>query len=121
MCKDYKNYLIKEIKKYKKEEIKFGKTLKFHMGRMGISKEEIKKEIFDFRKYLFGIKQEISGEIRYNLYIFRKKRRWERYVITFRKNKIRIITSIPIGNRTIKKVKKNYLKKFKKNLCVDLE
>ena len=114
MCKDYSNFIIKKLKKYSLRDFEIGKTMEFHIKRSGKQVEDIKKEILNKKNLRIAIKQEISGETRYNLYFVYNKRKGIKYTITFRGNKIRLITTIPLGRKTLKKLEKQLKRKFKK-------
>jgi len=121
MCKNYLNFIKKEVKKYSQEKIELGKTAEFHIKRGGKSLSEIKDEILNCNFLKAVSKEEISGEVRYTLYFIYTKRRGIRYTITFRGNKLRLITTIPLGRRTLQKVEKKLKKTFKKEDPLGLE
>ncbi len=109
MVKDYSEEVKKLIKKYKKEDIVFGKEIDFLLKRIGISREEIEKEILDCKNLSLTEKQVKEGEIRYALFFIYSKRKGRQYIITFREKELRVITIFPLGRKTIKRYKKKGL------------
>lgn len=104
---DYSGEVKELIRKYKKEQIVFGKTLDFISARIKISKEEIEEEILNCNSLVFTEKQTKNDEERYALYFVYSRKRGRKYVITFRDNVLRIITIFNLGRKTLKK----YVKK----------
>ncbi|MBT4651761.1 hypothetical protein HOC13_04550 [Candidatus Woesearchaeota archaeon] len=111
--KDPRNFILKEIKRYKRENIYFGKTFEIvKKQHSDIPSERILKNILIEGKNLeFAEIQEISKETRYTLYFVFSEKNGIRYSLTFRDKKVRIITVHKIGKRTLKKY---YKKRFKK-------
>ena len=109
MEEDYSIELKELLKRYSKEEIEFGKPEKFILPRIKATKEEIQEEILNCDNLSFVQKQEKDGEIRYALFFVYNKRKGRQYIITFRDNKIRMITVFPLGRKTLRKYKKKGL------------
>ena len=107
MEKDYSNEVREILKKYKKEDIIFGKRLDPLMSRIKSNKQEVEEEILNCNNLSLTEKQNKSGEIRYRLYFLYSNKKGKGYVITFRDTNLRIITIFPLGRKTIKK----YMKK----------
>ncbi|MCK5624316.1 hypothetical protein KAI04_00560 [Candidatus Pacearchaeota archaeon] len=114
MCKNYIDFINKEFKKCSAEEIEIGKTAEFHIKRGRKSLSEIKKELLNCNSLKVANKEKISGETRYTLYFIYTRRKGTRYTITFRGEKIRLITTIPLGKKSIQKAEKKLKKTFKK-------
>ncbi len=109
MTKDYSEEVMQLIKNYKKENIVFGKEIDFLVKRIGISKEEIEKEILDCKNLFLTEKQFKDGETRYALFFIYGKRKGRQYVIIFREKEMRIITIFPLGRKTLKRYTKKGL------------
>lgn len=109
MEKDYSNEVKDIIKKYKKEDIIFGKRLDSLMSRVKSNKQETEDEILNCNNLSLTEKQNKGGEIRYKLYFLYSNKKGRGYVITFRDANLRIITIFPLGRKTIKKYKKKGL------------
>ena len=107
--KDYSGEVKKLIQNYKSGGIVFGKDVDFILKRIKSNRENIEKEIFTCKNLYHTDKQEKDNEIRYSLYFIYSQRKGRQYVLTFRDNNIRIITTFPLGRRTIKKYKKKGL------------
>lgn len=122
MCKDYLILIKEKFKAYSEQDFEVGKTAEFHISRGGKTISEIKKEILSC-KFLKAVnKEEKSGEERYTLYFIYNKRKGMRYTITLRGKNIRLITTIPMGSKTIQKADRTLKKKFKKmNLLDNIE
>lgn len=102
---------IKEIlKKYKKEQIRYGKPLNYLLLRNNATKEELEKGLFDFKYLEFCEMQRRQGEIRYALYFVYSRRRGRVYVIKPTEKELKIITIYPIGKLTLRRYRK---KRFK--------
>lgn len=110
MERDYSEELKNLIKKYKKEDIEYGKPLDYLLFRNKAAKEKIEKEIFECKNLEFTEKQERNREIRYVLYFVYSRKKGRAYILKFNK-KIRVITIYPIGKRTLRRYRK---KRFKK-------
>ena len=110
MVEDYSKEVKELIKANIKNGFEYGKSEKYLSYRVGATKGEIEKEIADCQNLTYTDKRNIDGEIRYTLYFVYNKRKGKVYSITFRE-KIRIITTFPLGKRTIKKY---FKKRFKK-------
>jgi len=109
MAKNYSEEVKEIIKRYKKEDIEFGKEIDFLLNRIRVNKIEIEEEILGCKNLSFVQKQIKNSEIRYALFFIYGKRKGRKYVITFRKSKLRVITIFPLGRRTIKKYRKKGL------------
>ncbi len=107
--KDYSKEVIELIKRYRKENIIFGKAWDFLYRRVKISEEEVKKEILNCKNLAFAEEQIKNGEKRYALFFIYGGKRGRKYVINFRCFQIRIITIIPLGRTTIKRYRKKGL------------
>lgn len=90
------------IKKYKREDIEFGKPMNIISHDIHLTEEQIKDELFSLKDITCTAKQNVSGEIRYVIYFVYGKVKGRAYTLTFR-NKIRVITVIPLGKRTLRK------------------
>jgi len=111
MGKDYSNEVKTLLNSFKERGFEFGKPMKLLNFKSGLFENEMKEELFNFDYLVFTEKQDRSKEIRYALYFVYNKRKGRVFVITFR-NKIRIITIYPLGQKTLKKY---YKRKFKKD------
>lgn len=109
MIKDYSKEVKDLVKKYKKENIEYGKPFDFLLKRVKANKEEVEEEILGCKNLSLTQKQTKDREIRYALFFVYSKRKGRQYVITFRENKIRIITIFPLGRKTIKRYNKKGL------------
>ena len=108
MTKNYKEEVTNLIQKYKKQDIEFGKDINILLRRIKATKEEVETEILTHNNLVHVEKQEKDKEIRYGLYYLYSRKKGRKYVITFR-DKLRIITIIPLGKRTLKKYRKKGL------------
>ena len=97
------------LRKYKKEDIEFGKSLDFLLSRLKTTKDKIEGEILNCDKLSFIEEQSKDNETRYALFFIYDKRKGREYVITFRNNKLRIITIFPLGRKTLIKYRKKGL------------
>ncbi len=109
MVKDYSNEVKILIKRYRKEDIEYGKGLDFLIRRLNTKKEEIDNDILNCNNLSLTEKQLKNGEIRYALFFMYSRRKGRKYVITFRESKLRIITIIPLGKKTLKRYRKKGL------------
>ena len=108
-CK--KNY-SKEVKEFIKscdKEIVFGKPLELLCWRNRCTLEDIKEDLFK-REANYVHLQNRDNETRYILYHIYSEKKGRAYVITFRGNKIRVITIYPIGTKTLIRYKKRRFK-----------
>jgi hypothetical protein len=121
MSENYTDFIKKEFEKYSEEDFDIGKTAEFHISRGGKSISDIKKELLNCKFLKAVSREDISGEERYILYHIYNKRRGIKYIITFRNKRIRLITTIPLGRRTILKAEKILEKRFKKINPFDLK
>jgi len=110
MKEDYSEEVKKLIKKYKKEEIEYGKPFGYLLFRNKATKEEIEKEIINCENLEFTEKQKKKEEVRYLLYFVYSRKRGRAYVLKFGK-KLRIITIYPLGKRTLRRYRKRRFKK----------
>ena len=108
--KDYSKEVKEIIKQYEKEDIEYGKSLDFFVRRLKVEKDEIDNEILACENLFFTEKQLRNGEVRYALFFVYSRRNGRKYVVMFKKSKLRIITVIPLGKRTLKKYRKKDLK-----------
>ncbi|MFH1151874.1 MAG: hypothetical protein V1788_01985 [Nanoarchaeota archaeon] len=108
MKKNYSEELKLLIEKYKEKGFEWGKPIDYIEFRNGCSREDMEKEILDYKNVEFVEKQS-EGETRYKLYFVYNSKTGRVYVIKFTE-KIRIITVYPIGRQTLK----YYKRKFKK-------
>ncbi len=106
---NYSNEVKELIKKYKKEDIVFGKPLDFLVSRVKSTKEKIEDEILSCDNLTFTEKQIKDDEIRYSLFFIYSKKKGRKYSITFRDSTLRVITIFPLGRRTLKKYRKKGL------------
>jgi len=109
MEKDYSKEVKEIIKKYKKEDILFGKPEDLLISRIKSNRQEVENEILSCSNLSLTEKQEKGGETRYRLYFIYSRKKGREYVITFRDNNLRIITIFPLGRKTIKKYRKKGL------------
>ncbi|MEK6833610.1 MAG: hypothetical protein AABY32_06205 [Nanoarchaeota archaeon] len=109
MKRDYSNEIKEMIRQYKKESIEYGKDLNLFLRRLKVTKEEIDEEILKCDSLSFTEKQIKENEIRYALFFVYSKRKGRKYVITFREPRLRIITTFPLGKRTLRKYRKKGL------------
>ncbi len=109
MKQDYSGEVKELIKKYKKEDIVYGKGLDFFIRRIKAGKEEIENEVLNCNDLSLTERQLKDGEIRYALFFIYSKRKGRKYVINFREAKLRIITIIPLGRKTLTRYKKKGL------------
>lgn len=109
MIKNYSEELKELIEKYKEKGFEWGKPIEYMEFRNGCSREEMEKEVLDYKNVEFVEKQREQGEKRYKLYILYSSKTGRVYILKFTK-KIRIITVYLIGKQTLK----NYKGKFKK-------
>ena len=108
MPKDYSEELKEMIKKHKDKGFRYAKPIDFLLERISDTKENIEKELIDFKGLKFCEKQERKGETRYLLYYIYSNRNERVYAIAF-EDKIVIITIFPIGKKTLKKCKKKFI------------
>ena|SRR3989344_1999981 len=108
MAKNYLGELKELIERYKEKGFRYAKPIDFLLERINDTKENIEKELIDFKDLKFYEKQERKGEIRYTLYYVYSNRKGRVYVIAF-ENKIVIVTIFPIGKKTLKKYKKKFI------------
>ena len=92
MEKDYSKEVKEIIKKYKKEDIVFGKPADSLISRIKSNRQEIESEILSCANLSLTKKQEKDGEIRYKLFFVYSRKKGREYVITFRDDNLRIIT-----------------------------
>lgn len=109
MEKDYSNEVRDLIQKHKKGDISFGKSLNFLLSRIKLNQEEVEEEIFNCNNLVFTEKQIRNEEIRFALYFVYSRKRGRKYILTFKENKLKIITAFPLGRKTLKKYKKKGL------------
>jgi len=107
MGKDYSSEVKELIKKYKKEDIAYGKRLDLLLSRIGATQEEVENEILNCETLRFAEKQEKDGEARYALFFIYSNKRGRIYLITFRDRSLRVITIIPLGRLSVRR----YLKR----------
>ena len=114
MENDYTDFLKEKLKEYNIETFEIGKTAEFHIKRAKKEISLIKEEIINMKFLKLVTKEKISGEIRYNLYFVYSKKKGMKYTITLRNKNIRLITTIPLGRRTLRKTGNKLKKTFKK-------
>ncbi|HLC31660.1 MAG TPA: hypothetical protein VJK51_03255 [Candidatus Nanoarchaeia archaeon] len=103
MLKEDVKQFKKKVREYKKEDIIFGKSLEILLSRIKAAKEQVETEIMSCNHLILVEKQVKDNEIRYGLFFIYGRKKGRKYVITFRDNKIRIITVFPLGRKTLKK------------------
>lgn len=108
-----KDFLV-ILKKYKPNNVEFGKDLEYLCFRNNCTKEELIKEILSLDNLSFVIEQKRQGEDRFVLYFIYHKSKGRVYVLRFYPEKIRIVTIFPIGKRTLNKYFKQKFKKEEK-------
>ena len=108
MPKNYSEELKELIEKYKEKGFRYAKPIDFLLERIGDTKENVEKELIDFKDLKFCEKQERKGETRYTLYYVYSNKKGRIYAIAFEDN-IVIITIFPIGKKTLKKCKKKFI------------
>jgi len=108
MTKDYSEELKELIDKYKNKGFRYAKPINFLLERIGDTKENVEKELIDFKDLKLCEKQERKGEKRYILYYVYSNRKGRVYAIAF-EDKIVIVTIFPIGKKTLKKYKKKFI------------
>jgi predicted kinase len=109
MEKDCSDEVKDLVKKYKKEDIVFGKPLDLLLSRVKIDKAEVEEEILSCDNLSLVEKQIKDSEIRYKLFFVYSRKKGREYVVTFRDNNLRIITIFPLGRKTLKKYRKKGL------------
>ena len=109
MKEDYSDEVKNFIKKYTQYDFEYGKDLKFLTKRMGATQEEINNEILNCDNLSFANKQIKDSETRYALFFIYNKKEGRKYIITFREQKLRIITAFPLGRKTLKRYRKKGL------------
>jgi hypothetical protein len=109
MPKDYSEEVKDLIEKYKDKGFQWGKPIDYLEFRNGNSREEMEKDLLDYKNVVFVAKQKEQEETRYKIYMVYSSRTGRVYVLKFT-DKIRIITVYPLGKTTLK----NYKAKFKK-------
>jgi len=105
--KDYSEEVKELIKKYKDNGFRYAKPIDFLLERISGTKEDIEKELMDSKDLQFCERQIRKGETRYTLYYVYSNKKGRVYAITF-EDKIVIITTFPIGRKTLKKHKKKF-------------
>jgi len=108
MPEDYINEVKKLIEKHKENGFRYAKPIDFLLERIGDTKENVEKELTNFKYLKFCEKQERKGETRYTIYYVYSNRKGRVYVIAF-EDKIVIVTIFPIGKKTLKKCKKKFI------------
>ena len=108
MPKNYSEELKELIEKYKEKGFRYAKPIDFLLERIGDTKENVEKELIDFKDLKFCEKQERKGETRYTLYYVYSNKKGRIYAIAFEDN-IVTITIFPIGKKTLKKCKKKFI------------
>ena len=98
-----------KLKTYKKENIEFGKSLDILLSRIKESKANVEEEILNCNNLYFVEKQVRDREVRYSLFFIYNSKKGREYIITFRLDKIRIITIFPLGRKTLRKYRKKGL------------
>ena len=100
---------LKEVKKllsgYSKEDVIFGKTEAYILERIGATKKEVEDDLFTTENLEFVEEQKRSNETRYALFFIYSRKSGRVYVVKL-DDKIRIITTYPLGKRTISKYHK---------------
>lgn len=99
------------IEKYKDSGFEYGKEISYLEKRNSCSIKEINDEILFLSNVAKIEKQTKGGEDRYAVFFVYSRNKGRAYAVTFR-DKIRIITTYPIGRKTLKKY---FRKRFKKN------
>ncbi len=108
MKKDYFEEVKELLRNYELDDIEYGKPLNLLLSRIKVSKEEVQKELLQHHNLVYTEKQERGGEVRYALFFIYSNGKGRLYTITFR-NKIRVITIIPLGKTSVKGIKKEDL------------
>ncbi len=108
MVKNYSEELKELINKFKDNGFRYAKPVDFLLERISDTKENVEKELIDFKNLKFCEKQERKGETRYTLYYVYSNRKGRVYAIAF-EDKIVIVTMFPIGKKTLKKYRKKFI------------
>jgi len=108
MAKDYIKEVKRLIEEYKDKGFRYAKPVDFLLERISDTKENIEKELLDFKDLKFCEKQERKGETRYTMYYVYSNRKGRVYALAF-EDKIVIVTIFPIGKKTLKKCKKKFI------------
>lgn len=107
---DYTGEVKELIKKYKKEDIVFDKTLKYLCERNIADENEFKEEIINCNDIAYTEKQERFQGTRYALFFIYNKKKGRCYVLEFN-TQIVVVTIFPLGRRTLRRYKsKRFIK-----------
>ena len=107
---DFSEQVKELIGKYEKEQIKFAKNKEILLKRIKASESEVKEEILGCENLEYTEKQKKDNEARYVLFFVYSKKRGRIYVLTFSGSELIIITTFPMGRKTLIRYRK---KRFK--------
>jgi len=108
MSEDYIEEVKRLIEEHKENGFRYAKRLDLLLDRISDTKENVEKELLDFKDLKFCKKQERKGEIRYTLYYIYSNKKGRIYALAF-EDKIVVITMFPVGRKTLKKYKKKFI------------
>jgi len=104
---NYKEEVINQLKRYSADHIVFTKKdIDEQLKVRRLTKDEIIHNIINPKNLIFAQKQEREfrgqKETRFNCYFLFSRSRAHRYVLKF-EDKLKVITAIPIGRKTLNK------------------
>ncbi len=107
-AKNYKQEVLEQLNKYKNRDITFTKKdIEEQLKIRRLTKDEIIENLLNPKKLVFAKKQErdFQGkkDVRYDLYFLFSKSKAHRYILSFN-DKLKIITVIPLGRKTLNKM-----------------
>jgi hypothetical protein len=106
---NYKEYLLRKLKQFGKDDIILTNHAKLQADFRGIDPEEVEKNILNPTRLAFAGKQKAQkkGEEKYDCYFGYSKTQAHRYILVLSKGKIIIPTVVKINRRWQHKVKKH--------------
>jgi len=107
-AKNYKQEVLEQLKRYKLSDILFTKKgIEEQLKIRRLTKDGIIENLLNPKKLVFADRQErdFQGkkDVRYNCYFLFSKSKAHRYVLSFN-DKLKVITSIPLGRKTLNKM-----------------
>ena len=100
-----RNSVLRKMKGFSREQIRFSPHAKIRMGQRQISESQIVENILKPKRLEYAYKQEINGETRYDCYFVYSNTTCHKYVLVFVSN-IVVVTVVKIGRRWQKIIEK---------------
>lgn len=97
---NYKDYLIKKLSLFSKEDIVFSQHAQIRMIQRQLNKEEVINNIINPKRLEYALKEKSNNqnEEKFDCYFGYSKTQCQRYVLLIKKNII-VITAIKINRR----------------------